>query len=138
MVATPANKCKKIVKRAKKFTRFEFEDYPHKLKASWRKPHGIDNRMRRQYKGNKPLVKIGYGNKKELRHVMANGFKKFLIRCPKDIEMLLMNNREYAGEIASNVSAATRVKILTRAAELNVRLTNGKAKIATGENKQAN
>ena len=133
MVATPLRKTKKVIKRTKKFTRFESEDYPHKLRASWRKPHGIDNRCRRQYKSNKPLVKIGYGNKKSLRHVLSNGFKKFLISNPQDIEILLMNNRIFCGEIASNISALTRTKIIKRAAELNVRLTNAKAKVVRGE-----
>lgn len=135
MVAVPLKKAKKVIKRTKKFTRFESEDYPHKLSAAWRKPRGIDNRCRRQYKGNKPLVKIGYGNKKELRHVLPNGFKKFLIRDPKDIEILLMNNRVFCGEIASNISALTRTKVIKRAAELNVRLTNAKAKVVVGEKK---
>ena len=137
MVSIPLRKSKKIVKRAKRFTRFESDQYPHKLRESWRKPHGIDNPVRRQYKGNKPLVKIGYGNKKELKHVLPNGFKKFLIRSPADIELLLMNNRTYCGEIAKNISALTRTKIVRRAAELNVRLTNAKAKVVEGEKKTA-
>lgn len=135
MVALPINKQKKIIKRRQRFTRFESEDYPHKLKPSWRRPRGIDNRCRRQYKGNKPLVKIGYGNKKTLRHVLPNGFKKFLITNPADIEILLMNNRVFCGEIASNISALTRIKIIKRATELNVRLTNAKAKVIKGEKK---
>jgi large subunit ribosomal protein L32e len=34
---------KKIVhKRTKRFVRFESEDYPGKLRASWRRPRGIN------------------------------------------------------------------------------------------------
>ena len=40
-----------------------------------------------------------------------------------------MNNRDYAGEIATNVSARKRAVIVQRARELNVRLTNGNAKV---------
>lgn len=33
---------KKIIhKRTKKFTRFECEDFPHKLKPNWRRPRGL-------------------------------------------------------------------------------------------------
>lgn len=47
MAVQPLNRVKKVVKRSKKFTRFEYEDYPGKLTASWRRPRGIDGRVRR-------------------------------------------------------------------------------------------
>ena len=40
--------------------------------------------------------------------MLRSGFKKLLIRNEKDIELLLMNNRTYAGEIAQGISAKTR------------------------------
>lgn len=64
---------------------------------------------------------------------MVNGFKRFLIRNPQDLELLLMNNRVYAGEIAANISARKRASIINRAKELNVNLTNAKAKIVEEE-----
>jgi large subunit ribosomal protein L32e len=115
MTVKPLVKINKIKKRTKRFTRFESEDYPNKLSASWRRPRGIDNRVRRQFKGNKPLVSIGYGTKKEHRHVLPNGFKKLLIRNSADLEMLLMNNRVYCGEFAHNLSSQKRKVFLERA-----------------------
>jgi len=78
---------------------------------------------------------IGFGSNHKTRHVLPNGFKKFLIRAPRDLELLLTNNRVFCGEIAGNVSSRTRIGIVKRAAELNVRLTNGKAKLKAEEKK---
>ncbi len=135
MTVTPLKRVKKVVKRAKKFTRFEHEDFNGKMSPSWRRPRGIDCRVRRQYRGNKPLVKCGYGQNLKTKYILPNGFKKFLIRCPADLEVLLMNNRIYCGELAHNIGAKTRKVIVQRAAELNVKLTNAKGKLVREEKK---
>ena len=135
MTVTPLKRVKKVVKRSKKFTRFEHEDKNKKMSPSWRRPRGIDCRVRRQYRGNKPLVKCGYGQNLKTKYILPNGFKKFLIRCPADLEVLLMNNRVYCGELAHNIGAKTRKIIVQRAAELNVKLTNAKGKLVREEKK---
>lgn len=67
MVATALRKAKVVKKRTKKFTRNEYEDFNGKLKASWRRPRGIDSKFRRRFRGQKPLVNIGYGNNSKTR-----------------------------------------------------------------------
>lgn len=64
MAVQPLMKIKKIKKRNKRFTKHEYEDYPHKLTPAWRRPRGIDSRVRRKFRGNKPMVSIGYGTNK--------------------------------------------------------------------------
>ncbi|CAD8058468.1 unnamed protein product [Paramecium sonneborni] len=128
---------KKIVhKRTKRFVRFESEDYPHKLKPSWRRPRGIDNRVRRRFRGNRPMPKSGYRSDKKTRYLDQAGFRKLLITNEKDLELLLTNNRTFAGELAHNLSARKRSTLVRRAAELNVRLTNGKGKVRAEEKKE--
>ena len=53
-------------------------------------------------------MKIGNKQERATRHYLPNGFKKFLITNEADLDMLLMNNRTYCGEIANAVGAAKR------------------------------
>lgn len=87
----------------------------------------------RRYKGTAPTPKIGYGTAAKTRNLLPNGFYKFRVCKPADIELLLMHNRTYAAELASNLSAKKRLEIVKRAAQLGVRVTNANAKLAKEE-----
>jgi large subunit ribosomal protein L32e len=103
------------------------------VQQSWRKPKGLDNRARRRFKGNILMPKIGYGTNRKTRHLLPNGFYKFRVNNVKELEVLLMQNRKYAAEIAANVSARTRKAIIRRAQELNIKVTNATARLAAAE-----
>jgi large subunit ribosomal protein L32e len=100
-------------------------------KPSWRRSRGIDSRVRRRFKSNNRTVKIGFGTNKAHRHILPNGFKKFLVETPRDLELLLLNNRVYAAQIAHNVAVPKRLAIIKRAAQLDVRVLNARARVAT-------
>ena len=87
--------------------------------------------MRRRFRGNKPMPKIGYGNDKKTRFHLPNGLKKFLVYNASDLEVLLMNNRTFCAEIAHNVSSRTRAEIVKRAQQIRVTLTNSRGKVRT-------
>ncbi|BGP52467.1 hypothetical protein JCM8202_000113 [Rhodotorula sphaerocarpa] len=127
-----ATSIKIVKKRTKPFKRHQADRY-HGVKEAWRKPKGIDNRVRRRFKGQLPMPSIGFGSNKKTRHVLPCGYKKFLVHNEKDLETLLMNAKTYAAEIASTVSARKRVTILEKARVLGVKVTNSQAKVRVEE-----
>jgi large subunit ribosomal protein L32e len=129
--ATPLLRKRIEKKRTLKFTRFQSDLYGGRLAESWRRPRGIDNRMRRRFRGNKPMPKIGYGNDKKTRFYLPNGLKKFLVHNSSDLDVLLMNNRTFCAEIAHNVSSRKRAEIVKRAQQIRVKVTNSRGKVRT-------
>ena len=104
---------------------------------------GIDNRMRRRFRGNKKMPKIGYGSDNATKFFLPNGLKKFVVHNSKDLDVLLMNNRTFCAEIAHNVSSRVNLKlsqkrteIVKRAQQIRVKLTISRGKVRTEEKKQ--
>ncbi|KAF2838097.1 60S ribosomal protein L32-A [Patellaria atrata CBS 101060] len=119
-----------VKKHTARFNRHQSDRFKC-VDPSWRKPKGIDNRVRRRFKGQAAMPKIGYGSNKKTRHLMPSGHKAFLVKNTRDVDLLLMHNRTFAAEIASAVSARKRVEIIAKAKALGVKVTNSKAKVKT-------
>ncbi|XP_039335586.1 large ribosomal subunit protein eL32-like [Saimiri boliviensis] len=129
----PLVKPKIVKKRTKRFIRHQLDRYI-KIKRNWRKSRGIDNRVRRRFKGQILMPNIGYGSNKKTKHMLPSGFRKFLVHNVKELEVLLMCNKSYCAEIAHNVSSKNRKAIVERAAQLAIRVTNPKARLRNKEN----
>lgn len=133
MALRPAYKPKIVKKRTKKFIRHQSDRYD-KLAPNWRKPKGIDNRVRRRFKGQYLMPNIGYGSNKRTRHMLPNGFKKFLVHNVRELEVLMMQNRVYCAEIGHAVSAKKRKLIVERAKQLAIAVTNANGRLRSQEN----
>ncbi|KAI5734435.1 hypothetical protein M8J77_006482 [Diaphorina citri] len=82
MSIKPVYRPKIVKKRRKVFIRHQSDRYK-KLHRSWRKPKGIDNRVRRRFKGQYLMPNIGYGSAKKTRHMLPNHFLKVVVHNVK-------------------------------------------------------
>merc|ERR1711998_716996 len=117
-------------KRTKKFKR-HFSDRFMRVDEAWRRPKGIDSSVRRKFRGKTLMPNIGYGSNKKTKHMLKNGFKKFLIHNVKELELLMMHNTTYAAEVAHDVSLKTRTEINERAEQLDIKVLNRNARMTT-------
>lgn len=53
------------------------------FQRNWRKPKGIDNRVRRRFKGQYLMPNIGYGSNAKTKHMLPSGFRKVLVHNVK-------------------------------------------------------
>ncbi|KAL3313757.1 60S ribosomal protein L32 [Cichlidogyrus casuarinus] len=132
MAIKPLAHPKIIKKHRKKFRRHQAHQW-NRLGDKWRKPRGIDNRVRRRFKGQIRMPKIGYGSDKRTRHLHPDGFKHVIVHNVRELEVLLMQHRSHAATVAHTVSAKKRATIVERARQLNIRVTNGSAKLRSVE-----
>ncbi|XP_049470042.1 60S ribosomal protein L32-like, partial [Panthera uncia] len=129
----PLVKPKIVKKRTKKLIRHQSDQYV-KIKRNWRKPRGIDNRVRRRLKGQILMPNVGYGSNKKTKHMLCCGFRKFLVHNVKELEVLLMCNKSYCAETAHKVSSKNHKAIVERVAQLAIRVTNPNARLCSEEN----
>jgi len=120
-------KALKARKRAKKkkpaFVRSESWRYA-KLKESWRRPRGLDHKMRRKIKGWPPTVSVGYKGPKVARGLHPSGYKEVLVHNAKEISSI--DPKTEAARIAHTVGKKKRVQIIAAAKKKKVFILNFK------------
>jgi len=124
----PQTKLKALVEKRKeharhrpRFVRQESWRYG-RLRPMWRKPKGVDNKVRRQDKGAVALVRIGYRGPVESRGLHPSGHMEVAVHRAADLEALVPG-RDVA-RIGATVGARKRQLILARAKELGIRVVN--------------
>ncbi len=125
--ASLPQKALKARKRAKKkkpdFVRSESWRYA-KLKESWRRPRGLDHKMRRKIKGWPPTVSVGYKGPKVARGLHPSGYKEVLVHNAKEISNI--DPKTEAARIAHTVGKKKRVQIIAEAKKKKVFILNFK------------
>jgi len=110
------------MKRKKpKFIRQEFGKMK-RLEKKWRKPIGIDSKLRVERKGRGFIVKIGYKKPDSIRFLHPTGFKPVRIFNTSSLEKI--RKEEEAIVIASKVGRKKRNEIIKIANRLNINILN--------------
>jgi large subunit ribosomal protein L32e len=89
---------------------------------SWRKPRGLDSKMRKRVKGWPKSVGVGYRGPKVARGLHPSGYVEVLVRNVD--EVVGVDPEKQAVRIGHTVGARKRVEVLARAEELGVRVLN--------------
>ncbi|MDG6952676.1 MAG: 50S ribosomal protein L32e [Nitrososphaerota archaeon] len=125
---TEENRLKSLVAKRKEvsdtrpaFVRQESWRYV-RIHPEWRKPKGIDSKMRRQDKGWPPLVRVGYRGPVGARGLHPSGHYEVIVYRPADLAPLVPG-RDVA-RIGGTVGAKKRAAIIERATELGIRVVN--------------
>jgi len=93
-----------------------------RLDESWRKPKGIDSKMRLKLKGKPPLVSIGYRTPRSERNLHPCGLSEVLVHNLKELEKV--DPSKQAIRIASTVGRRLRMQILKAASERGIKVLN--------------
>jgi len=121
---------KRVKSRKPDFKRQESWRYK-RVEKSWRKPRGLDSKMRKRVKGWPKSVAVGYRGPKEARGLHPSGYVEVLVRNVDDVSKV--DPETQAVRIGHTVGARKRVEILARAGERGIHVLNPKRVVEVEE-----
>ncbi|MCX8176590.1 MAG: 50S ribosomal protein L32e [Candidatus Bathyarchaeota archaeon] len=115
---------RKILKLKRKIPRFvRQESWRYKrLETGWRRPKGLDSKMRLKRKGYNPLPSIGHRTPKAFRGIHPSGYIEVLVHNPAELENL--DPKIHAIRVAHVVGRRKRLEIEKVATEKGITILN--------------
>ncbi len=95
-----------------------------KFSVSWRRPRGLDNKVRRTIKGWPPVPCFGYMGPKVARGLHPSGYVEVLVHNVAEVAKLKVETE--AARIAHTVGMKKRVLIIAEARKLGITILNAK------------
>lgn len=103
------------------FVRAESWKYD-RFSLSWRKPRGLDNKIRRKIKGWPPGPSVGYKGPKIARGLHPSGYREVMVYNTEKLSTIDPNTQ--AVRIAHTVGKRKRALIIAEAKKLNLKILN--------------
>ena len=72
---------------------------------------------------------VGFKRESSTRHMMQNGYRRFLIRNEKDLNAMVMHNDDYHGELAHSIGIKLRKQLIEKATSMGIKILNDKARM---------
>jgi large subunit ribosomal protein L32e len=112
---------KTIKSKKPAFTKQDTHKKP-KLSSTYRRPRGLQSKMRLCKKGYKRTPSCGYGSPKLSKNLTADGYKPFIVSNVKDLE--LVDSKSESIIISSTVGRKKKIEILKIALEKKFVVSN--------------
>ncbi|MCS7093785.1 MAG: 50S ribosomal protein L32e [Candidatus Aenigmarchaeota archaeon] len=93
-----------------------------RIGESWRRPKGLQSKVRQKIKGKLKMPDIGYKKPEDVRGLHPCGLKEVLVRNLKDLENL--DPSKVTIRISSKVGKKKRSEIVKKAKEMNIKILN--------------
>jgi large subunit ribosomal protein L32e len=112
---------KRMSQKRPKFVRFESWRYK-RLKDHWRRPKGVDNKMRFNLKGWPKSVNVGWGSPKAVRGLHPSGVEEVMVYNVGDLSII--DPETQVARIGGGVGKRKRSSILAEAVERDIKVLN--------------
>ncbi len=133
---SPSREALKLRARARNkkpnFVRAESWKYD-RFSLSWRKPRGLDNKIRRKIKGWPAGPSMGYKGPKVARFLHPSGYREVIIFNVQGLSSIDPNTQ--AARISHTVGKRKRALIIAEAKNLSIKILNLKVSKETEEEK---
>ena len=109
-------------KKQPAFKRQEWYRYKRLARSSWRKPSGMQSKVRLNRKYRPPMARIGYRKISSVRGLHPSGFEEIMVHKSSDLDGL--DPETQAVRIGAKVGNRKRLDIHDRANSLGLRILN--------------
>ncbi|MBI2145202.1 hypothetical protein HYU18_02660, partial [Candidatus Woesearchaeota archaeon] len=111
-----------VMKRRKPNFKIQNSNDPRKRFAGrWKRPKGLQSKMRERRKGNPRYIEPGYGSPAQVRGTTTEGLFPVVVRTVKDLSGIKAG---FGAVVAATVGMKRKLEIVKAAADRKIRLLN--------------